>query len=357
MNKDYEMLNETKIDFDKYEVIEIDELEKERMKKRLNSKINKERTGIKKSIAIAAIVLILSGSLLFNNTVVQATIEDISNRIGNFFGVSNNIIYDDYIKVIGTIKDDKGVKITLNEVVIKEEGIIINTNFDVSKTKEVTSIAIEPNIYINGESVNNNMELKSYEVNNENGKIDIIQKIGINKIDISEELDVKIKYSKIYVFLSDGGTKEIEGDWEFTFKDNGEVIANKTKTIDIKKEINIGDGYIYKIDTAVISPLDIILKYNIQELKEEGYEKIENNYIGFMFTDINRKDIVSKYGNTRRSYSDIDECRDINILHSEVRDKIILVPYKEARDKYDTLDETINNREYLWQHSIEIDVR
>lgn len=48
MKNDYELLNEVKVDFDKYDDIELNELEKKKMKNRLKAKINSKKKSTKK---------------------------------------------------------------------------------------------------------------------------------------------------------------------------------------------------------------------------------------------------------------------------------------------------------------------
>lgn len=356
MSKDYEMLNETKIDFNKYEFIELDELEKRRMKKRLISKVRPNRRKSKKIVTAAVAILIITWGMMLNSTVVRGAIKEISNKIDYFFGLTNNEAYDEYINVVGTISEDKGVKITLNEVLIKEEWIIVNINVDATSINESRDMTIKPEVYINGEYVNKDDMANIDYFYNDNGTVNMVQQVEMKNIDINKDLDVKVKYSNIDISVGGPKVGEIKGNWEFTFKDNGKYMADKTHTIEINETIDLGDGYVYNIKEVKISPIDIIVKYNTPLLKD-GLNDSKFNDIGFTFTDSNRNEIVLPSANTRNGDFETQDGEDIIMLKSELNDKILLVPYKDPSiDEYDTREEARRYREYFWDNSIEIDI-
>ncbi|MBU3137438.1 DUF4179 domain-containing protein [Clostridium gasigenes] len=356
MSKDYEILNKTNIDFNKYEVVELNDLEKKKMQRRLSSKISNKSNKRKNRVAVAVIAFAISGGVFFNSTVVQATIEKVTNKIEDFFGSGNNVTYDDYTKVVGTTTEDKGIKITLNEVLIKEDRLIITINVDSANSNELAGIRLQPEVYINGENIKNNGILM-HCIYNDDGTIDVIQQVGINQIDINRDLEVEVKYTNIEVKDQAGKEKELRGKWEFSFKDNVEAILKKTKSIEINKAIDLGDGYVYNINELKLSPIDIILKYNSQLAKLEGMESSKLYDIKFTFTDINRTEVILEAGGSRRGENATGDCQDISMLKSEVADKILLVPYKDSREKYETAEEAAKHREYFWDNAIEIDIR
>lgn len=355
MSKDYEMLNETNIDFNKYEVVELNDLERKKMKIRLSSKINNKNNKSKNRVAVAIIALAIGSGVLFNSTVVQATIKKVTNKIEGFFGIGNNIVYDDYIKVVGTVVEDKGLKIKLNEVLISEDRIIISANIDSSNINMLANIKLNPRLCINGEEIENRGLSNNY-IYNDDGTIDVIQEVGISKIEINRDLEVKINYSNLETKSRGGKEKELRGKWEFSFKDNGKAIAEKTKSIGVNKVIDLGDGYVYTVNDLKISPIDIILKYNTPLAKVEGIESKLYD-IKFTFTDINRNEVVLESGGSWRGTNATGDCESRSILKSEVKDKILLVPYKPSKEKYDTEEEEAKHREYFWDNAIEIDIR
>ena len=258
MKNDYELLNETKVDFSKYENIELNDLEKKKMKNGLRGKIYIKKKYNRKIIAVASTVLIV-GAMTINTTVVRATIGQLGNKLEQFLGIKNNKVYDDYKKVIGSSVKDKDITFTLNEFLIKKGTAIVNVKVDTREFKKTKVITIFPNIYIDGEKISKGgSTIYKY---NDDGTYEMLHQIKLKDIDINKDIKVDIEYSG-GEYKQNGKEKGIYGNWTFSINDNGERITQNTKEIDINKVIDLGNGYIYSIRSIAVSPIDIVLKYN-----------------------------------------------------------------------------------------------
>ena len=220
MKNDYELLNEVKVDFDKYEDIELNELEKKKMKNRLKAKINVKKKSTKK-IIIAASILLIIGGISINTLPVQAAIEGLSNKLEQFFGVSENKEYNEYKKVIGTSIEDKKIIFTLNEVLIKKDKAIINVKVDTRNFKKNQVIRIFPSIYVDGKKVS---EGGSTNFNyNEDGTYEMFHLVNVEDVNLNKNSNIDIEYLG-GEYKQYGIEKGIWGNWTFSFNYDGEKI-------------------------------------------------------------------------------------------------------------------------------------
>ncbi|MCR1950519.1 DUF4179 domain-containing protein [Clostridium sp. DSM 100503] len=354
MKSDYELLNEVKVDFNKYDNIEIDDLERRKIKKRLKGKIKNKKKSTKK-IIIAASVILIVGTIGIKIIPVQATIEQLGNKLEEFFGMSNNKAYNDYKIVIGSSIEDKKITFTLNELLIKKDKAIINVKVDNRKFKSQQAITIFPDIYVDGEKVS---EGGSTSLNyNEDGTYEMLHIVNIKDVDIDKDLKIDIEYLG-GEYKQYGIERGLNGNWAFSINYNGEKIARDTKKIYINKDINIGNEYSYNINSIVISPVDVILKYNTTLMNEEKIINGEDHSrdISFTIMDADKNVIVKENGMNITGDMTTGDMEANMFLDSELKNKIIIVPYKVSYKKYDSIDEMIKDREYIFDESIEIEL-
>lgn len=74
------------------------------------------------SKAAAACVIVTLGSVIFSNPHIQASIKNITLSIGETLGFPKSI--ESYTEVLNTSKEDKGITVTLKEVVL-DNGVLL----------------------------------------------------------------------------------------------------------------------------------------------------------------------------------------------------------------------------------------
>lgn len=74
------------------------------------------------SKAAAACVIVTLGSVIFSNPHIQAAIKNITLSIGETLGFPKGI--ESYTEVLNTSKEDKGITVTLKEVVL-DNGVLL----------------------------------------------------------------------------------------------------------------------------------------------------------------------------------------------------------------------------------------
>ncbi|WP_195266254.1 DUF4179 domain-containing protein [Clostridium sp. 1001275B_160808_H3] len=286
MKNIYDKFNKSEMNLDEYEELCFNEEEINIIKKRLNSKLNKKRKHNYKPL-VATLAGIFIFSILSNNDVVSAGIENISRNLRQYFSKEINRNFSEYITPIGTTVTDKNISITVNEIIVDEDLIIINETLDYSKLTEEDGL-----LFKNKERYTRSQET-DVEVNI-NGKIskqaysdlynvsdDVINMISIysfNDINLDNTLDIKIKY-KFYDFVpnemepNSDTVYPIEGNWNFNFSIGADEIKKSIKKVELSENnsIEMPNGDIVKITEVSKSDISFKFRYEIITNEKEDY--------------------------------------------------------------------------------------
>lgn len=249
----YEVFNEINIDDDELIEVEVDELERRRVKKKLKSTINKRRNK-KKSVAVAASII----SMIFLGGLSSYT-EDIPivDDIFKVFSKENEGFYDQYKNnstKIGVTVEDKWTAITINEGVF--DGHNIDLTFTIKSNKDL------------GENISllDKLKVKGYEKSGGTGQTEI------KKVDENTYVG-HINYSlfnftgeeeSIDVDLNIKGVTDIElnkdvirGKWNFKLKLKN---FKERKLVDVESYNN--DDIMINFGKLEITKTSMFLSYN-----------------------------------------------------------------------------------------------
>lgn len=319
----YKALNEVKIDISEYKSTELTDLEKQSMKKRVKKKlrgrkkINKLRVG-----GIAAAVIIMFSFGLSSNMITLAKVPIIGPLLEDYLKLSDDQSLEDYKTVIGQTVEDKRGEITLNEVLIDEGQLIVNSTFHSSEDISEKSLSPFPSIYIDGEHI----------VGGAGGDVKMIDEstytffsaTDIKNIELNKILKVKVVYQDI------GMSSRVDGKWEFEFQASGESLFIERKVIPIGKEFLLENGQQIIVDEIVFTPVSTTLNY--QMLSEEEY--VYDYDVHFVVEDETGK----KYDPTSASTLGKKSHIRFEVLDEKVM-KLKLTPYlisgKEGQEKTD----------------------
>lgn len=228
---EYKAFNDVEFDIDSYEEIYVN---KELIKSKVKSKLNKRKNKSKKILAAGISGIIIIGGLFVFRQPVYANMYKVIYDIKNALGLESNL--DDYKTVVGKSITENGLTITLNEVVLDKDTLVVSTTCKYEKELEDGNIIDCESIYINGKL----MGLGG------SGSSDSIDKNTVEEVlsyDLGEEvkgdLDVKIVYSNPFYF-ENNIEKTITGKWVFEFKTNGDELALDTKTIKLNQSFDLG---------------------------------------------------------------------------------------------------------------------
>ena len=377
MSNKYKLFNDMSIDDNNYKQYTLSENDKNRIFNSVNTQISKQNKSRKnkfKKLITASIVCVSISIVTLSNDRVWAVFGNIGRQIEQYFGKTENE-FNGYKVSVNESVEDKGIKMTLYEVLLDDGQILLSMNMDHSKFDESNlkkGLYKNKNYYWNKASVyidNKKFILDSTSTifekekenkqdflstisltsidNNDDGYADIENYQLLDNIDVNKDYEMKVVFEEIGIqqvgFLP--GAKydnsiDIDGEWEFNFIVNGNKIKDKIKTYDINKNIKIEDeGFKAELDIKMlrISPVSTKLIYNIK--MGEEYE-FKNRYIDIELQDQDGNIIAtgsSGRGNTEGTYmnmelevyqSNREKNFNINKLSS-----IKIVPYQSYREK------------------------
>ena len=127
----FDLFNDMKVDFNKYEEVILTHKDISKISIRLNKKIHTTKNFFKRSAIIVAslVVLAITSSLIIPNADVFAKINILGMKIESFFGKSPNSL-DAYKIQENQSVINKGITLFLNETTIDDGQLLTNISLD-----------------------------------------------------------------------------------------------------------------------------------------------------------------------------------------------------------------------------------
>lgn len=312
MKNKYKIFNETYINEEEYENLNLTDEEKSSMKERMNSRINNKKRNHKKKLAVASIPFLIAGSLAMTSETTWAYLKEVGKQIEDFLGRKEEELKG-YKVVVNQTSENNGVKMHLNEIMLDDGQLILSididySNLDTSSLKinentlmpDIPSVSIGDMIYVGGSGsvYNENSEDSNVETflikadlttidTDEDGIGDTSNEV-LENIEENKNYNIKINfnslsyetYSNIGNIVGGGASSdasevssteesfnvgEIKGNWEFNTVVNGSNIMNDTEAHKLNKEIKIDKNNIKGtmiIEEVRISPVSAKVKYS-----------------------------------------------------------------------------------------------
>ena len=262
----YQMLNEVDVDMMEYDIPELTSFEKKRMKKRIKKKIQKRTTKSRSKLwAISAAALIILSLGIGMQPTVLAKMPILGPLLEHYLGMEDGQTLESYKTILGqSIENEQGT-ITLNEVIIDEGRLLINSTFETrSDNIKLENVNPFPTILINGEEVSGNGGGDVQQLGD--STYSLFSSMDVQALDFGKPLDVKIIYEGIVPSLWD---KE---EWTFEFRASGEALLAVSKTIPINQQFSLENGQRVLVEELVLSPVSSTLKYHLYSNNDLDYE-------------------------------------------------------------------------------------
>lgn len=244
-----------------------------RYKKRILQEIKKEKKPQKKRLrgvyaAACAALVLLAGTVVFGDE-VHAMIRQIGWSIGNALGVSADLA--DYSEVVNTSISDGKYIVTLQEVMVTEEKLIVSYTIereDGNSLKELEdpsggvnlgkSIDPETDLYINGEKVQCAIIVDCRFINEEKTVVGAAAQFQLlpAEIDLSRENEYEIGFSRVR-------WNRAFHMGEFVFKTDGTDLMAATKRTVIGKTFELPDGVKVTLDEFAANELEQKISYSL----------------------------------------------------------------------------------------------
>ena len=371
MKNKYELFNEINMQDEDYENYKLSQMEKDNIFINVSKNIKLEKNIRNKKYSKIAIVIILCLSIsnvALNNGKVWALVESIGKQIESYLGKKENE-YTGYKISVNQVSEDKGIKLSLHEVLLDDGNILLSMNLDHSNFDESglkKGLYLNKNyylptatVYMDGkkfvetggatkyEREKNNQQdfLTSLNLErvdeNDDGRADITDYQILDNIDPNKDYNIKVVFDEVGIHkigliprVIDDEFEFIKGKWEFKFTVNGKNIMRETKVYNINKEINIDDedlkAKIY-IKQLRVSPVSVKLTYTMNI--EEGYQLNDKNIYIELLDQHGNYINVGGGSSENEDGSLIEGSLEGNLENNKKLESIKILPYIYYREK------------------------
>ncbi|WP_040212897.1 DUF4179 domain-containing protein [Clostridium polynesiense] len=232
MKNVYKHFNDMEVDIDQINSIDVDldDITKKRIKKNIKNSIKvKKHNGLFKAGMIAAAVsLLLSVTAIIPQQYFAAFADNIPvlDTLFQRFGLGYGGDFQNYTKVIGEVKKDKGYEVSLDEAAMDDFSFkLIYTIKCPEKVLDLINQKGNPFPHTPGKSIMINGKAFVGAAGGTHRVIDdytiqVIEDYDINEADIPKNLDIEIDFKQI---------NDTKGDWKFSFHVSKEKISKDTK--------------------------------------------------------------------------------------------------------------------------------
>lgn len=235
MNEMYSLFNDFDTNLDDYQKEYLTDLEKRKLLNQIRKTKNTTTKHNRKYAAAIVCVALLSVFVVtvnMNNSVYAAA-KNIAWQIGEFLGIEKSL--QDYTTVLGTSREDKGYTITLNEVILDDNQLVVSSSIQSDKKMSDMGVIDSADVYVNGKMVSSASgggSQKTDEYTQES-----VINYELEGVDTKGKLDIEILYNSLYK-----REEVIKGNWDFRFEVDGARLAADTKHVDLEEPFRLPNG-------------------------------------------------------------------------------------------------------------------
>ncbi|WP_315168058.1 DUF4179 domain-containing protein [Metaclostridioides mangenotii] len=286
---EYKEFNNVKFDIDSYEEVNVN---KELIKSTVKSKLNKVNNKYKKVLVASISVLVIAGGLFTFRQPVYANIYKVMYDIKNALGLEFNL--DEYKTVVGKSISKNGLTITLNEVILDEDELIVSTTYKYDKELKHEYISCDPVIYVNGKSTMLSGYGNAIATDKKTTERVITYRLEES---LKSDIDIKLVYLNP-TYFENNKEKVIKGRWQFNFKISSDELAIDTKTMDLNESFDLGEDETMTLKKYRTNILGTKIIYNrkihndeyiFYDIKLVGKDDLGND-VEFYFKSTNDKE-------------------------------------------------------------------
>ena len=264
----YELLNDSNIDITEFDEIEVNELEKKKVKRALKQSINnkKKTKSWKRNVAAASMIIVLSFTTFGITFPAYASNIPVIGDIFSFFNheSTGNHLYDhyqEYSTEMNLTQESEGIKVTINDAIY--DGNTVSLAYSIESERDLGE-----NLNIHG--IPKFKESKGMVADSKIVKVDEHHYVGLfHATDPSKngEDTVYINWNLENIIQHDTQVENI-GDWNFNF--SLQSTGNKIQLIHQDTE---QDGVKVTLGKLAITPMSFTMYYDI-----EASEKVSSTW-------------------------------------------------------------------------------
>ena len=278
----YDLSNQVEMDLDQYEQEEISEIEIKQIRRHVRTHAPKHKG--RKKIAAAAVILCLGVGMLFNNE-VYAFVEQVGYKISSIWELRD---VEKYVNVINTSRQDQGFTITLNEVILdNDELIICQTVKGDAKMADYTLAT--GSLKIDGKRVDAGGSGGGEMVDEYTLEEIFYYSLSGNQLSLEGSHEIEYSITELSRF-SGIERDDIKGDWTFRFTVTGDELRKDTVTADMDDRIALTDGLTVIFDRYSANLVNQKIYFHLEDINEEfghdmelrGHDDLGNPVVFYM---------------------------------------------------------------------------
>jgi len=256
----YKELNEVKIDLNEFEEIPLTKLEEKRLKKVLLQKQSMKRK-FRWFPAVAALLIGTSAVFLINNQTI-ANMPFVAGLIEQYNTSNKEADYSNYKTVIGESTENELGRLTLNEVVVDFQKILISATFEPADGVHFSyQTHLLPTVLVNGEKLPD-VRTGSQSIELNDGMYTIYNDIDLGREFEGENLDIKLQYDRMLDYRFGQHTDEaIDHPWTYDVTVSQANMQLEKVDMPINQFVQLTTGKSLTVTRIVTTPISTTLYF------------------------------------------------------------------------------------------------
>ncbi|MBK5425797.1 MULTISPECIES: DUF4179 domain-containing protein [Bacillus] len=265
----YKELNDIQLDITEFEEVSLTKIEEKQWEKRVKKKLRKNKQS-KKWFGVAAVCMLIVSIIVPLGQSSLANTPFFAGLIEKYIDEEQPLDYSSYKTAIGKTAENKYGKLTLNEVLVDENKLLISSTFEPAKGVNFDyQTFLIPQVRINGRDFSNTKDAQSIEVND--SMFTIYGAVDFSEMPQTDALQIEITYN---TFNRDTVIKQ---PWIFDIEVSQAKLMKEKQTFELNETIALYDGNKVTVKKVVSTPISTTIYYDVTQSANEGiYFKIES---------------------------------------------------------------------------------
>ena len=249
----YNEINDIQMDLQQYEEQKLSNSEMRSWEKRIFKKIQRRKTN--QYVGISAAILIGIGIVVGSSNVTVANVPFVSGMIEKFINGNEQLEYAALKTVIGESALNEYGKMTLNEVLMDSDRLIISSTLELADGVDFSyRMHPMPKVLMNGRNLA--VETGGQSIQISNSMYTIYNEIRMTHIPLGEHISFHIEYDHIDLEVP------IHDPWIFDIDIPTDQLAATMETIQFDRTIQMSNGHSIRLDKLILSPVSTMLYYD-----------------------------------------------------------------------------------------------
>ncbi|WP_246096916.1 DUF4179 domain-containing protein [Psychrobacillus soli] len=191
----------------------------------------------------------------------------VGEPIEKYINQNENLNYSSYKTEIGETAENSLGKLTLNEVMLDDQRIILSSTFEPTDgVKFDYQTFVKPTVKVNGQEYTVTTGGQSIELND--SMFTIYNDVDLSEVVTTEEVNIEISYDRWRYHLND--EEVIQQPWTFDVQVSQAKLLEDKKVFEMNETITLNNGEIVTIEKVVTTPMSTTVYYDLSQSKSES---------------------------------------------------------------------------------------